>query len=147
MTKLFYIFLISVFSVVISSCSSEDTSSEPLNMVATFEIEGMVCVHGCKSVIEKEMRKTQGITAFNIDFENVTAEVFFDKNIITSEAIIKEVATINDGIYNMKLIKEHKQMNAVEALPSEKTSSPVSVSNFSFQVPNITHFIAEWIRI
>lgn len=116
-------------------------------MVANFSIEGMVCEHGCKGVIEKEMRKEKGITSFDIDFENETAEVFFDENTLTSKDIITKVEAINDGIYKMNLLQEHEQINAKEKLPSTENNSPVSVFNYNYQFPNITDFIVEWIRL
>ena len=115
-------------------------------MVANFSIEGMVCEHGCKGVIEKEMRKEKGITSFDIDFEEATAEVFFDYNIITTENIITKVEEINDGIYKMNLLQEREQINAKEKLPSTE-SSPVSVSNYYFTLPKVTDFIVEWVKI
>lgn len=143
-TTSFFIFALIIF--VFNSCSSPKTPKTPKNMVANFEIEGMVCEHGCKGVIEKEMRNIKGITAFDIDFEEATAEVFFDYNIITTENIITKVEEINDGIYKMNLIKEREQINAKEKLPSTE-SSPVSVSNYYFNLPKVTDFIVEWVKI
>jgi copper chaperone CopZ len=147
MSKTFFFIPFLFIVLTLSSCSSESKKSEPKNMIANFQIEGMVCEHGCKGVIEKQMNKVKGITSFDIDFEKETAEVFFDQNIITSQAIITHVESINDGIYKMKLIKEYKQVNAKGSMSSSK-NAPVSVSStFSIQIPDITHFVLEWIKI
>lgn len=146
MTKIHIILSLLAFSFVINSCSSDSKPLEQKNMFASFEIAGMVCEHGCKGVIEKEMKGVSGINSFEIDFEAETAQVFFDKNIISSKAIVSQVEAINDGIYKMTLIEEHDQINAKEKLPSTDNSS-VSVSLFNFQLPNITQLAFEWIKI
>ncbi len=128
------------------SCTNDNSPKAPKNMIANFEIEGMVCEHGCKGVIEKEMRKINGITTFDIDFEKETAEVYFDQNMITSEGIINKVEAINDGIYKMTLVKETEQINAKEKLPAAH-NSPVSVANYNYQLPSITNFIVQWIQV
>lgn len=135
MSKFKLILISFVITTFINSCSSSDTKHIPNNWIANFEIEGMVCEHGCKGVIEKEMNKVKGITAFDIDFENATAEVFFDNSTITSKEIINQVEAINDGIYKLTLVKEYKQMNAKESLPSTSKNSVSVVSNFNFQFP------------
>lgn len=146
MSRLYIIFILLTLVTFFNSCSTDNNTSEPIYMIANYEIAGMVCEHGCKGVIEKEMNKVIGITSFEIDFENSIAEVFFDKNVITSNNIMEKVETINDGIYQIKLIKEYKQINAKESLPSS-TNNSISVSTFSFQIPNVTRFISEWIKI
>jgi copper chaperone CopZ len=146
MTKTYFILSILAFAFTFNSCSNESQPLEPKNMFASFQIEGMVCEHGCKGVIEKEMKGVSGITSFDIDFEAATAEVFFDQNTITSKAIVSEVESINDGIYKMKLIEEHEQMNAKEKLPAS-SNSPVSVYAFNFQLPNIPQIALEWIKL
>ncbi len=143
-----YFFIPFLFIVlVLSSCSSEAKKTNPKNMIANFQIEGMVCEHGCKGVIEKEMKQVKGITSFEIDFEKETAEVFFDQNTIKSQAIIAQAEKINDGIYKMKLIKEYEQVNAKESISSSSNTSVSVSSTFSFQVPNVTRFVLEWIKI
>lgn len=146
MSKVNSFLIIITLAFMINSCSTSSKKNNPINMVANFEIEGMVCEHGCKGVIEKEMGKTNGITSFDIDFENATAEVFFDANVITSKSIIDQVESINDGIYKIKLTKEYKQMNAKESLPSSSNDA-VSVNTFSFKILNINRFVLEWIRM
>jgi len=146
MTKIILIASIFAFIFTVNSCSNDSKSLEPKNMVASFEIEGMVCEHGCKGVIEKEMREVSGITSFDIDFEAATAEVLFNENIITSKEIISQVESINDEIYKMTIVQEYEQINAKEKLPTS-SDSPISVSTFSFQLPNITLFLFEWIKI
>ena len=146
MTKIYIILSLLAFAFIINSCSTGAQPTEPKNMFARFEIEGMVCEHGCKGVIEKDMKGVSGITSFEIDFETATAEVFFDKNIISSKEIVSQVESINDGIYKMTLVEEQDQINAKEKLPSS-SNSPVSVSLFNFQLPNITQLALEWIKI
>ncbi|MCT4582350.1 MAG: cation transporter [Flavobacteriales bacterium] len=146
MIRIVTLLALTITFFVFNACSSNTTPKAPKNWIANFEIDGMVCEHGCKGVIEKEMSKTNGITSFDIDFENETAEVFFDQNIITTQAIISKVETINDGIYKMKLIHEREQINAKEKLPSTQ-NDPVSVAHYHYQLPNITAFILQWIRI
>lgn len=146
MTKTHILLCLLSFVFILNSCSSEPIPLEPKNMLASFNIEGMVCEHGCKGVIEKEMKKVSGITSFDIDFEAATAEVLFDENIITSKTIVSQVESINDGIYKMNIIEEHELINAKEKLPAS-SNSPVSVSLFNFQLPNITKFVFEWIKI
>lgn len=146
MTKIYSLLTLIALTFIVYSCSNEAKPTESKNMFASFEIEGMVCEHGCKNAIVKDMKGVEGITSFEIDYEAATAEVFFDENVITAAAIIEKVEKINDGIYKMKLIEEQLQLNAKEKLPSSG-EDPVSVSLINFQLPNITLIALEWIKL
>ncbi len=116
MIRISLIFLGIITLLNFQSCSSAEASKTPLSYVANFKISGMVCKHGCKSVIEKEMNKTNGITNFYIDFDKETAEVFFDKNSISIEKIISKVQSINESAYDIELIDAKEQLNARESI-------------------------------
>ncbi len=120
----FFFTLIIVLSSFNSCSNNQPKAPEP--KIAELTIEGMVCEHGCKGVIEKEMKQTKGITTFDIDFEHATAEVYFDNSIITAKKIISQIETINDGSYKVKLTSERAQVNAKEQLPVQE-NAPVSV--------------------
>ena len=66
---------------------------------STFKIEGMSCT-SCSSIIEKKLKKTEGIISVLINFATEKATVEFDETIMTSEKIIKKIRDLG---YNAQL--------------------------------------------
>ncbi len=69
----------------------------------TMTIEGMTCVIGCASKIEKSLQKMDGVASATIDFETKTATVKHDANTVTTEMLAEMVAK-NGDMYSVATI-------------------------------------------
>lgn len=135
--KLFSIALITSSIIALSSCTNEINSSESetttevktekvevvANDAVDVKIEGMVCINGCKAVIEKKLNSTNGVANCDIDFENGTAHISFDNNQISPESILQEVEGVNNGAYSASFISEEAETEVPEEKAIENTEA------------------------
>lgn len=140
------IFCVMVFSIL-SSCSNNNTKSEvaveiaPENvLVADYEIEGMVCAMGCAKTIQDELTGMNGISACNVNFEEGSAHIEFDKTQLTEKDIIAKIEGMAKGQYKVAPLVDRKQGESPEPViggekETEETVSEVSLS--SIKIPNI----------
>lgn len=99
----------------------------------TYEISGMTCEFGCAKFIEEKVGAHNGVVAFNVNFEEETAEIVYDKSRTSSEEIIAYVGELNDGEYSMSEIeasatqpsKNHETMTDSAKIGSANTSAEV----------------------
>jgi Cu+-exporting ATPase len=99
-------------AVVLSACSGEKaerplpaieyvTNADATESVASLEIEGMMCEHGCVASIKQKVSALAGVNAVEIDFEEDLATVTFDPAKISEKEIITEIQRINDEQYTV----------------------------------------------
>ncbi|RCX05083.1 heavy-metal-associated domain-containing protein [Schleiferia thermophila] len=99
--------LLLLLALLLGSCtfnsSQKETSAADVTAVANtsaeLEIRGMTCEVGCKKLIEKTVRKTAGITKFDIDFEHNSAHMEYDSTMVSADDVVKIINTINNGAY------------------------------------------------
>jgi Cu+-exporting ATPase len=60
-------------------------------------VEGMACAMGCANAIENTLNKTEGIVSASVNFEEGTADVEFDPEVISKEDILKTIESVNGG--------------------------------------------------
>ncbi len=94
--------------------SAEATSEEaaPMftaNAECNISIEGMMCSKGCKSAIEAQLNDTEGVEIAEVNFEEGTAVIAYDDQLITEDAIIESVNTLNEGAYSATVIAEETE--------------------------------------
>lgn len=92
--------------------------------VATLEIEGMMCEHGCVATIKQKVGALAGVNSIEIDFEQDLATVSFDPAKISEKEIISEIQRINDEQYTVTKAKVEQANTASKAtsLKDEKES-------------------------
>ena len=139
--KGFYVLMFSVSAVTVG-CGSADSNTEVhaqnITSEVVFEIEGMMCEHGCKGTIEKTLNGTAGVGSCSVDFESSIATVSFDKAVLSAGDILAIVDGLNDGTYSTKQI-EVKEIGDAHAPSTSSTSTDeVSVSAASFSLPDMT---------
>jgi mercuric ion binding protein len=94
-----------VFSMLIS-CKNEDQNhpdhdkkieikpalkADAKFTTTTFKIEGMHCKMGCAAALQKKIFNMEGVKTSVVDFDNKSATVIFDKNVMTTEKIVEKV--------------------------------------------------------
>lgn len=116
-----YLFtILSIFSVLIWSCSEEQKNikkhftkktreivvKEGENKaVATLTIDGMSCEVNCARKIQETLSHLNGVNNCEVSFDSKKATVSFDHTKISDEALIAEVEKINDHQYLVKEIE------------------------------------------
>lgn len=130
-----------LFSVALIGCSGEQAKSVATetsiiervidgnenSTVAFMSIEGMSCEIGCARYINKNLSKTEGVLASEIDFEGNLAKVSFDPEKISAKDLAGIVNKLNDGQYKV-LSVEVEQTRKVDggvdnAQPESKAKS------------------------
>ncbi|WP_400075469.1 cation transporter [Winogradskyella sp. R77965] len=126
------IFIVSVLSLIISSCKNETQPevktvdvevskkdvAQNLDPNATyakveFGIDGMTCAMGCAKTIEKKMAKMEGVKSAKVDFDKRLAMVEYDEAKVTPKSLEETVTKVAD-IYKVK------DMQKVDSFESEK---------------------------
>ena len=98
MKKLFYILTI-IF--VLISCKNETEAPKPhLRADAkwattTFKLEGMHCT-SCAAGLQKKLFNLEGVKTSKVDFESKSAEIIFDKNVMSPEKIVEKALSVDD---------------------------------------------------
>lgn len=136
-----------MFIINLSACNNEAKTEQNIVQAANtemqFKIEGMTCEMGCVSAIKKQLGETKGIYSYDIDFNNKTAVVEFNKEQITADEISNTVEKVNQGAYKVdnkktKCIAQCKEKNKSNAdVHSSSSSDKTKMSHDSFQIPNI----------
>ncbi|KFD38158.1 heavy-metal-associated domain-containing protein [Schleiferia thermophila] len=101
--RAFIVFLFFAVGACTSNSKQNETSTASsiaaANSAAELEIKGMTCEVGCKKLIEKTVRKTAGITKFDIDFEHNSAHMEYDSTMVSADDVVKIINSINNGAY------------------------------------------------
>ncbi|MFY7811782.1 MAG: heavy-metal-associated domain-containing protein [Flavobacterium sp.] len=111
--------ILMVFTILIS-CKNEEYQKHPdagkvtqpkpalradaQFVTASFKIDGMHCKMGCAASLQKKIFNMEGVKTSKIDFENKSATIVFDKNVMTTEKIIEKVLA-TDKTYVVSDIK------------------------------------------
>jgi len=118
------IFIVSILTLVISSCKNESQPevktvevevtkkdvAETLDPNATyakveFGIDGMTCAMGCAKTIEKKMAKMEGVKSAKVDFDKRLAMVEYDEAKVTPKSLEEAVAKVGE-VYKVKDMKK-----------------------------------------
>jgi copper chaperone CopZ len=83
-------------SAFVSNNSSEIVSTDGNEKVSVV-VEGMSCAMGCANTIEKTLNKTEGIVSATVNFEEGTADIEFDPEVISKEDILTTIESVNGG--------------------------------------------------
>lgn len=148
MKKLFFLFiLVSAPAIYLLSCttSEEEASAVVHNKSCTIAIEGMMCEKGCKTTIQNKLREMEGVINADVDFEMNQAYITYDANKVSATDFINKINAIADGLYKSKLIEDKDIENAPVEIENSESQDAISVSAFSFQLPNIGSIINELI--
>jgi periplasmic mercuric ion binding protein len=70
----------------------------------TFKIEGMHCKLGCAASLQKKIFKMEGVKTAVIDFNNKSATIVFDQNVMDTERLVEKVLA-TDKTYVVSEIK------------------------------------------
>ncbi|AKL96732.1 heavy metal translocating P-type ATpase [Clostridium aceticum] len=113
----------------------------------TFKIQGMSCT-SCSAGIERKLNKTEGILAVNVNFAVEKAQVEFDKDKITSEAIAAIITNLGytasietEGQQEKKTFKVQGMTCSACANRVEKALNKiegVTSANVNFAVEKVT---------
>lgn len=76
------------------------------NDEAKLAISGMVCEIGCAGLIEKELNDMAGVAVADVVYEDSTATVSFDNNVVTKDEIISMVNSIANHQYSATVLSE-----------------------------------------
>jgi copper chaperone CopZ len=103
------------------------------NVVANAEtklaIEGMVCSMGCVTAIQNELRSTNGVAFAEVNFEEGSALIKFDKQLIDEAALIEVITNIGDHAYTAKPFVNEEIMNDDASDEDEETAEVISELN------------------
>ena len=145
------------FSIAISclfffGCTNNDlpVSNQAItytaNQHAEFAVNGMMCEHGCKAYLSDEISKFSGVADCEILFEQEKLVVNYDKNILTANEIVFLVADLKDGQYSLEVLENNPSSNAdSEQNLSSSQEDEISVSDFGFSIPNLSHLFTNWL--
>lgn len=126
---LFIISMISMVSMILSSCTAKNDSvksDKPLtatekniqeqkamdahksvipSKIMIADISGMTCEMGCGSTIRKNLYLNGGVAKVEYDFDEDRPDnkikIYFDDKVIDEKGLIAAVANINDGQYEI----------------------------------------------
>lgn len=136
-----------LFLLLLMACSSptsEKTAGKlSANTALEAKIEGMTCEHGCVTTIKKQLGKMDGVYHYDIDFQNKSTVIEFNKEQISADEIVKKIESLNEGAYkvNNETVKCIADCDAsVEkksSSSSSKTSSEQQIKHDGFQIPSI----------
>jgi len=74
------------------------------NKVATFKVDGMMCLSGCVVKVNSVVNSIEGVNNSEIDFKRGFLTVGYDSLKITDDVIIKELST--QTTYKVEKIKK-----------------------------------------
>ena len=77
----------------------------------TFKIKGMHCA-SCSSIIEKEFKKTAGVTSAEVNYGTETAKVTFDETKTNAEALSKTIEPLGYSLL-MPIMEDHSGHNGM----------------------------------
>ncbi|WP_258541009.1 heavy-metal-associated domain-containing protein [Parvicella tangerina] len=132
--------LLFVTLVCFNGCSdAEEASAETIHTKAcTIEISGMMCEKGCKTTIQNRINDMSGVVNGEVDYALGKAFITYDANTLSCADIIAEIQSIGDGLYDAKIVEDKDIENAPVHLEEDAQNGSASVSNFSFEVPDIS---------
>lgn len=111
-----------IFSLLFTACNKAKNAprSEPkvtnTDIAVNYkhieiEIEGMTCEIGCARTIQSKLSKVVGVLDAHVDFESKKGTFTYDANIVSKDAIAKEIAGIAGGnLYYVTKMKELKNI-------------------------------------
>ena len=83
-------------SAFVSNNVPEIVSTEGNEKVSVV-VEGMSCAMGCANTIENTLNKTEGIVSASVNFEEGTADIEFDPEVISKDEILTTIESVNGG--------------------------------------------------
>lgn len=99
--NLIIIALLSFGAVSISAIAGNNATvvapSTEGNEKISVVVEGMSCAMGCANTIEKTLLKTEGVVSASVNFEEGTADIEFDPEVISKEEILTAIEAVNGG--------------------------------------------------
>lgn len=116
------------------------------NNQSEFLVKGMTCERGCTSYLANKISKFNGVLNCDINFTEAKMFIDYDNEILSSDKIISLVNQLNEGQYSIVLLND----KALNNIKSEKTLSnsqedDISVVDFGFQLPNLSHLFTNWL--
>ena len=139
--------------------STEEVSEKAVvvepNQLATIEVKGMECVMACGGSIKKALRKTQGVSNIEFDFEmgrefNI-ATISYDENVVTMDEMKALILDLNNeqfSIGNLATEEIHAKANCSENTAHKSSSeAKIEVSNSSFEMPNLVDLFSGFLPV
>jgi copper chaperone CopZ len=149
MKKLVFLYtLVVVFLFVNCNQSSVDSGAiVEADQELALKVEGMVCAVGCAKYIENELSKFSGVSHCTVNFEEGTAMVDFSSEVLSQEEIVEVINNLSDGQYQATVISQKKMPKTNESMPQENKEKESSMTEVSFQFPQlVTYFINRLVR-
>tara|TARA_R110002072_G_scaffold232309_1_gene389672 strand:+ start:23117 stop:23614 length:498 start_codon:yes stop_codon:yes gene_type:complete len=122
------------------------------NYVATIEIDGMACVMSCGGSIKKALRKTDGVSSMEFDFEadretNILT-VSFSDGMVTIEEIKSIISDLNNkqftiGKVSSKSIHKNTATNQKDCPYKERTQ--IETVSTSFEMPSLLDILSSFL--
>lgn len=101
-----------------------------------------MCEKGCKTTIQTRINNLEGVVEGEVDYTLGKAFVIYNANSITCADIIKEIESIGDGLYGASVVEDKDIENAPIEV-EESGNGSVSVSSYSFEVPDISWIFSD----
>src|ERR1035437_5867323 len=79
-----------------------------MNTLKTYKIKGMHCA-SCASIIEKTIKKTDGVQSVSVNYGTETAKISFDQSKISPEKLSEKIEKLGYSLIIPE--KNHKNMN------------------------------------
>jgi copper chaperone CopZ len=135
----FSLILIFISSFFFTNCSSpeEEANAVVHNKSCTIAIEGMMCEKGCKTTIQNKLQEMDGVIKAEVDFETHQAYITYDANKVSAQDFLNKINAIADGLYKSTLVEDKDIENAPVEIEGGDSNAPISVSTFSFEIPNL----------
>lgn len=135
------IIYLSILTTVLScSGNSEEKKEVIANAKTEFSIDGMTCDVGCAKKIESKLTNMDGVSSSSVDFENKTAVVSFNKDVVSFEDFKKMIEELNQNQYSVSKISEASESNPIQ---NSSVSSEEDYNNLwdtDFELPSILDF-------
>jgi copper chaperone CopZ len=82
--------LLTLLTSLMVGLGSLSVAAEPVK--TTLSIEGMTC-GGCAAAVKLHLKRTEGVTAYEVSYEHKSAEVAYDPGVTTPQKIAESLAT------------------------------------------------------
>ena len=142
MRNIFSIILVCLFFF---SCSSNQPENNVLtaNTSTDFSVSGMMCEKGCKSYLTNQIQKFPGVVDCQINFSEKILTVDYNNSKISVDGIVEAVSGLMDGKYSIEKISIQQEGNQININGAKDNT--ISVVDFGFQLPNLTHLFSNWL--
>ncbi|HET6244172.1 MAG: heavy-metal-associated domain-containing protein [Bacteroidetes bacterium] len=148
--QLLFILTILAFAFFVVACGTESTSEntaivteqiiegELNSTIAYIEIEGMSCEVGCARYIQGKLAKMEGVILSEVLFEEKTAKISFDPDLISANQLIGKINELNEGQYkagNVNIEKTVKKQISIDEPNSAKKGQDEKVEKLGYEPP------------